>query len=1353
MAIKVFLSYGGADRESVEAIARKLREDPSIDVWFDQWNLVPGDPWIDELDKAIKESDCCVAFLGPSGDAPWHHEEMRAALGRAVTQKGYRLIPTLLPGTQPERLSNLPGFLWNRHWVTFSHGLDDPKALHDLVEAIHGRPPGPPKGDPGHRPPRDGKPYRGLGPFDVQDHDIFFGRDALTLELLSRLTDDTRFVSIVGPSGSGKSSLARAGLLASLQAGDKKGSERWPQIVIRPGTDPLETLAVGVTRVLHGNALDPADLIRRFGSDEAALHRLVRMALPQPDLRAVLLVDQAEEAFTQGASRLDRAAFFNNLVYAATIRTGQTVVVLAFRADFYAKFADHPQLAGLVSHNQVLVPPMAEGDLRQAIELPARNYGRPLRPALVAEMLSDAGGRIGCLPLIEHALEQLWARSEHELGIEEYRAIGGVAGALDAIAEKTFKTLDPDQQATCRRLFLRLVQQSDDVLDTRRRLRRSDLPLEQYEVSQAFAAEGVHLLTWSRENGQELLEVAHEELIRRWERLRRWVGEDRAGLRIHRRLTSAAADWTAKSRDESFLSRGAALAMVEEWLGGLPPEQRTNLLNAEEVAFLEHSRAARDRARQDQEQRAKDGLARELLGFVAANLDHHPLLNLALLRQARRLSQTEEVYSVLARWSNAAGRAELRGHLGPLAGAAFSGSGSRIITAGVDGKARIWDTASGKLLAVLAGHTAAVRSAAFSPDGLRAVTASLDRTAKVWEAAAGKLVATLSGHSDTVASAVYSRDGQRILTAGHDATARLWDAASGEPLAVLTGHSSPVSGASFSPDGLRVLTASGDQTARLWDAATGRPVAILAGHTRPLMSAAFSPDGRRIATASLDDTARVWDAATGAPIATLSEHAGPVVGAAFSHDGRRVVTSGADRTARVWEPDSGRLLATLSGHSDTVASAAFSPDGLRIATASGDHTARLYEVSTGRHLATFTGHSGPLVAAAFSPDGLRVVTSSKDRTARTWDTAVGRPTATLPGHRDSVVGLAFSADGQRVLTASLDKTARAWDVNTGKRLATFSGHGDSVQTAVFSRDGQRVLTASLDNTARLWDAATGALLSTLSGHSDWVQCAALSPDGTRAVTASMDGTARIWEPATGRSLAVLSGHTAHVVSAAFSPDGLAILTASLDGTARLWDAAAGRPLATISGHGDAVHGAAFSLDGRRAVTASIDGTARIWDVATGECLVVLTGHAGAVVSAAFSADGLCVLTASLDNTARLWEAPTGKALASLSGHTGSLVSACFSPDGTRAVTASLDFTARVWEAPSGRPLATLQGHRSSLRGGALFSPDGLRIVTASDDGTSLLWQELAWAPRRKQLEVLESGRELTPEERQTYLHE
>ncbi len=326
----------------------------------------------------------------------------------------------------------------------------------------------------------------------------------------------------------------------------------------------------------------------------------------------------------------------------------------------------------------------------------------------------------------------------------------------------------------------------------------------------------------------------------------------------------------------------------------------------------------------------------------------------------------------------------LTGHEDVVYSAGFSPDGGRIVTASKDGTARIWDTQSGALVAVLSGHEGWVYGASFSPDGGRIVTASLDGTARIWDAQSGALVAVLSGHKGYVASASFSPDGGRIVTTSSDETARIWDAQSGALVAVLSGHEDWVNRASFSPDGGRIVTASLDGTARIWDAQSGALVAVLSGHKGVVYSAGFSPDGGRIVTTSSDKTARIWDAQSGALVAVLSGHTGRVVSASFSPDGGRIVTASRDKTARIWAAQSGALVAVLSGHESWVYTASFSPDRQRIVTASGDKTARIWDAQSGALVAVLSGHESLVMSAGFSPDGTRIVTASVDDTARVW---------------------------------------------------------------------------------------------------------------------------------------------------------------------------------------------------------------------------------------------------------------------------------------------------------------------------------------------------------------------------------
>lgn len=634
--------------------------------------------------------------------------------------------------------------------------------------------------------------------------------------------------------------------------------------------------------------------------------------------------------------------------------------------------------------------------------------------------------------------------------------------------------------------------------------------------------------------------------------------------------------------------------------------------------------------------------------------------------------------------------------------AGFSPDGTRIVTAGNDGTARLWD-ADGNLITLLTtthrvwaafspdgarlvtaqegvwatlwdkdvnyvhtltGGPEGVYTAEFSPDGTRVVGGG-DGVVRLWDAE-GNITARLRGHTAAVNSTIFSPDGKRILTASDDGTARLWDA-EGNSIAILEGHTAAVNCAVFSPDGKRILTASDDGTARLWDA-EGNLITVLEGHTAAVNSAVFSRDGQRILTASDDHTARSWDA-EGNPITVLEGHTAAVNSAVFSPDDRYILTGSSDGTARLWDAE-GDHITVLEGHTGAVNSAVFSPDGARIVTASDDNTARLWDVNG--NLLMIMQHTSRVLSVAFSPDSSRFVTASADGATDLWDVN-GQ---LIRDGLDGVIPLtlaAFSPDGMRIVTISQPRTVQLWDLS-GNLLAVMRGHAAGVWGVEFSPDSQRILTASYDDTAQLWD-AEGNLITVLEVPGP-LNSAVLSPDGRRILTASGDRTAQMWDTE-GNLITTLKGHTDAVYSAVFSPDGSYILTAGKDHTARRWDTA-GNLLNVLDGHTDEVNSAVFSRDGRRIVTASKDGTARLWD-AEGNLIAVLQGHMGEVYLATFSPDGRHIATAGADRTARIWDVE-GNLVAILEGHTGVIVSAVFSPDGRRIVIAEFLGGAKVWEA-------------------------------------------------------------------------
>jgi energy-coupling factor transporter ATP-binding protein EcfA2 len=603
----VFLSHNSADKPAVEELARWLTGEAGLWPFLDKWHLVPGQPWQEALEEALDASRSCAVFLGPESLGTWENEEMRAALDIRAGRPDFRVIPVLLPGACLPHRGRLPRFLARLTWVDFRPGLDDADALHRLVCGIQGIAPGP-EGVP---ETETVCPFRGLQVFEEEHAPFFFGREALTQHLVEQLRED-RFLAVIGPSGSGKSSLVRAGLVPQIRQGELPASDHWPILVFKPGGDPLGALAARlIPKTVGADKWLPVyqSLLDTLQKDERGLHRVVQVMLASnPDSRRLLVaVDQFEELFTLCRDEDTRSAFVDNLLYASAIAGGQTVVVVTMRADFFGKCAAYPELAARLGERDVLVGPMGEEERCHALQRPAQVVGLHYEKGLVETILNDLGNEPGTLPLLQHTLLELWERRRGGwLTTDAYREIGGVKGAIAGRADAIYTRLTPAQQEAARRVLLRLTQPGEGTEDTRCRatlaeLLPADVKLAEVKTVVPQLVDARLLTAGKIERGDKIIDVidvAHEALIRGWPRLQRWLNEDREFLLWRQRLRAALAEWRRTDRDEGALLRGTSLAEAERWLTEQPGD-----LNRAERSYIQAGVAQRDREAKEREAR------------------------------------------------------------------------------------------------------------------------------------------------------------------------------------------------------------------------------------------------------------------------------------------------------------------------------------------------------------------------------------------------------------------------------------------------------------------------------------------------------------------------------------------------------------------------------------------------------------------------------------------------------------------------------------------------------------------------------------------------------------------------------
>jgi WD40 repeat protein len=1221
-------------------------------------------------------------------------------------------------------------------------------------------------------------PYKGLHAFQEGDAADFFGRDTLVDQLLMRLvlnrstlrqsfeSQDSspisqsppsantqralrlhNFLAIIGPSGSGKSSLVKAGLIPTLRQNAIPGSRNWFIVEMTPGPDPLKALETALLRIATN---PPPALLDQLREDKRGLLRAVKHILPhdeaghdRPEL--LLVIDQFEEVFTLVEDEAKRSHFLDSLHAAVTEPDSRLRVVITLRADFYDRPLLYPGFGDLLRQRMETVLPLSSEELELAIAGPARRVGVTLETGLIPLIISDVQEQPGTLPLMQYALTELYKRRQgRRLALDGYQASGGVLGALARRADELYTELDDAGRAATRRLFLRLVTVGEAAGDTRRRVLRSELasldgdgemgrwgdqeqntpsPLStfgQSPISQIIDTFGQYrLLTFDRDpvTRGPTVEVAHEALIREWGRLQQWLDNDREFLMWQQRLQASLHQWESSAYDEGALLRGAPLAEAENWLNKRRPD-----LNEAECDFIRASLALRARRQAEREAR----LQRELEMEKQRAEEQTQSANRLRLRN-RVITAVGGVALVLA---VVAGLFGWQSNQNAVRATARELASAALANLEVDPQ-----------LSILLALESLGLSQAANTAPLAEAQDALHRAIQL-----SRLEFSLSGHSADITNLAFSLDGHWLASSSADGTARLWDMGTREEVAVLSGHEGAVNDLAFSPDGQLLATVGDDATLRLWDLTTFQARVIPTGHTLWVVSVAFSADGTLLVTTSRDGKVQVWDAATPEVTTILSFGCGSyddVNDAAFSSDGLTIAAGHDDTGISRWSAISGGsekpgFPTDRSSGGHRVWSTAISPNNKLLLAGYQSGMVRLWNMNTGEPIQTLY-HTGTVFEVAFNSNGTRFVTASQDGTAKIWETRTGRELLTLYGNESGVVAATFSPDDRYLATAN-GAQVKVWDISpTGSQeWLDLYEHDGEVTGVAYSPDGQRLATGGTDGMMAIWNAESGE--KEFGEHIPIIkiQDIAFNPDGSSLTIVPDNNAAGVWNLETGALTLRLSGHTDRVTSVAYHPDGKQLATGSFDGTVRVWDALTGEIVFELKQDGSPINDVAYDSGGHYLAAGNRKGVLMVWDVSTGQSVKEWAGHAGAISGVSFGLDGIV----------KVWDAGTFELFSTLTGHRGVIRDLAFSPDSASLATASSDGTTKVWPLTGGEPV-TLPGHRQGVEGVA-FSPDGKRLAAAGQDGSVRVYAlDLGDLVTIAQSRLTRS---LTTEECRQYLH-
>ncbi len=1234
-------------------------------------------------------------------------------------------------------------------------------------------------------------PYKSLSSFEINDKNLFFGRNELSNLLYERYKKysispgQLRLLPIVGPSGSGKSSLAKAGLLATI-----KDQDRTEIITFTPTSNPIFTFIRSIENIFYTQKGIPKNKEKNYvewinnvdGRGLIKIFQDIQTNGNQNYDSFLIFIDQFEELHLS----VDKKQFIQNLYMAISDPCSSIFVVFTLRSDFLGGFVEDENIGPSIKHNKVFVSPMSYEELKEVITEPARKSGMTINPKLADELISetiDSHDGTG-LPLLEFSLTQMFdIASDKGTSFEDaYDEIGGITGSLASEAQRIYESHNDEDKQIIERIFTyHLVTPGKGTFDTKRSpvllkdiLTENDDAIHIMKLLYTYSTKKCRFLTFSSSNTKSseyeiTVQITHDALIKNWDTLGKWISFKREDIMFFHELIEGTKNWQENDKLWDGLLLDSLKAFYQKF-------KKAQVMTKEQIEFYKYcirketvgkilkwctiaiiilllilawwqKDKLKEQLIQSNHNYGRLLLEKAQIAVSSKDFNEAHIFSLNALKflnplDREKIIQTKDivvnnpVHPIIFKSPHAH-------HKDTIFCVDFSLDGETLTSVSGDGEIVIWSVKTGEKKKSFKCKIDS-SSIALSPDGKTLATIPrLSNTITLWNLETGEQrnSVSLNGYSDNISDITFSPDGKTIATTSFNGQIIIWDLKKNQQRSSLKWNKNFkseidfASSIAFSPNGKMLALASHGGEIVFWNIETDEQPITLERVVENISDIDFSIDENTLAAASHDGVIIFYDLKTGKQIIPIpGDYKTCYMDINFSPDGKTLVTASRGGIITLWNLETNEPINPFDGHCDDVFDVAFSPNEEILASASNDGKIILWNLETGEQKILSVKFVDDFTNIEFSPDGSTLASASEDGTVIIWDVKSGEPKSHDNQHFREISDLVFTPDGKTLASVSFDGSLILWDSKSGAKINFISlkKYSEDSLYFTFSHDGTTLAAAS-DDGVFIWNLKFDEpQYRHLKGHFNKFSNVELSPDGNTLATASVENTIilwdltlneqKFWKMERGEQINSLYGHYDSISNLSFAPDGRILASASYDGIIILWDIDSGEKINSLEGHSEGIEKMVFSSNGQMLASASIDDSVILWDLAHYTQKYFKAPFN--LEDVAFFEDRETLALATTDETIVLFDLKTKHQINIFNIDLDpEYIDITLLPDNnTLAVISAFGRTITFWDIKTGKPTNSFK--KDFIMDNITFSPDGKTMAMVSNFGSSLIFDLL-----------------------------